>query len=477
MNEKKWYKTLLKKVHGSYSDRIIVKDNGGFSVNTELKEELSKEFLLHDYESELKLREFIEKNRGSKMLIFKKPQTSYLPYDIEEKSEIVCWQESDVDLEYQYEERTKDKRGVFLDALLTDLSSYLESIDKLLEQEKDKINWGKASYEWGYASFLIDKYRLNTLYADENQIEKTVKKARVTEERLKELFTDFVFSNYKNLFYESFISAPVTVDRVLAYLSQQRPGKKVLICFDGMGFQEWFSIKEYLEHKKISNFQEGHVFALLPTVTSISRRALFSGERNYKRMPEEKKGFNEYVKKNWPGGKSNESLFFPNAKIAFNPDYFSGEYVGIIFNLIDNLIHQFKDMDNSKKLFQNNLSIILGNTELDEIIAKFLEEDFRVFLTSDHGSVWSQGMGLKQDKHLLEERAKRACLFNNELLAKDFLKADKELRMFKFEEIFEEKCTVFSPWRKMFGNVDHNEITHGGMHLEEVVVPFVEVLK
>jgi len=29
----------------------------------------------------------------------------------------------------------------------------------------------------------------------------------------------------------------------------------------------------------------------------------------------------------------------------------------------------------------------------------------------------------------------------------------------------------------MFDKADHIEVTHGGMHLEEVVVPFVEVLQ
>ena len=51
-----------------------------------------------------------------------------------------------------------------------------------------------------------------------------------------------------------------------------------------------------------------------------------------------------------------------------------------------------------------------------------------------------------------------------------------ELIFFENKEIMGDSCAVFSPWRKMFGKEGQNEITHGGIHLEEVVVPFVEVM-
>jgi|GEM_PF-3798438 len=475
MKNNKWYKPLIEKVSDSYSDFIIVEDRGGFSINPDLREELRKDFLLHDFESELMLRAFIEKNRGSRIIVFKKPPLSYLPYDIEERSDMVIWQENDVEIAYHYEKGTKNRKEKILEALLSDSVSELESIELCLQSETP--DWGEISHKWGYVSFLLDKYRINISYIDDEQIRQAIEKVEQIEEKLKDKFTDFVLNQYNNLFFESYINSPVTVDRVMAYLSQQASGKKVLICFDGMGFQEWFSIKEYLEHKGVDNFLESHIFALLPTVTSISRRALFSGEKRYGKMPDEKKGFTEFVKSKWPKVKNCNIAFFHNARTDYKPEYVTGDYIGIIFNLVDNLIHQFKNMDKSKKLFQNNLSIILGDTELYKIIVKFLEQDYRVFITSDHGSVWCRGMGLKQDKHLLEERAKRACLFNNELLAKEFVEKDRELRMFSCKEIFDDQFVVFSPWRKMFGNVDQNEITHGGMHLEEVIVPFVEVLK
>jgi len=98
------------------------------------------------------------------------------------------------------------------------------------------------------------------------------------------------------------------------------------------------------------------------------------------------------------------------------------------------------------------------------------------FITSDHGSVACEGMGIKQDKYLVEARAKRACLFPNETLALDFKNKDSELILYKNEEQIGDRCIVFSPWRKMFGRQGQTSITHGGIHLEEVVIPFVEVL-
>ena len=48
-----------------------------------------------------------------------------------------------------------------------------------------------------------------------------------------------------------------------------------------MSFQEWYVLKSYLEKHGITKFREDSTLALLPTVTKISRRALFSGKKEY----------------------------------------------------------------------------------------------------------------------------------------------------------------------------------------------------
>ena len=51
-----------------------------------------------------------------------------------------------------------------------------------------------------------------------------------------------------------------------------------LLVFDGLAFDQWVQIRERLiATTKRFAFDEGTAFAWLPTVTSVSRQALFSG--------------------------------------------------------------------------------------------------------------------------------------------------------------------------------------------------------
>ncbi len=476
MKKEKWLQPLVDQLYSSHSDRIIDVDNGHFSLNEEFLNELSSDFKLHVVESEIKLRKFITENKGNLVILFKLPSVSYIPFDIEEGFEVLYWNEGDINTNYQYKHKLPDGNQTIAESLILEIEieDKINELELLLKSES--IDWGSTGYIWSRLLYLIDKRRIDLQSSEDEGLNEKVEQIKVIESKIKLGFIKFIEEQYNQLFFQSYLYAPVTNDKVMPHLSNLSDGKKVVICFDGMGFQEWFCIKDYLLKNGSLEFRENSIFALLPTVTKISRRALFSGERVFGRLPEEGKGFKEYVKRKWPEGRDSSSCFFPNAKTEASDEYYEGKYVGMVITLVDRLIHQFKDMGNSKILLQNNLGLVLGNTEINKLIERFLQNNYRIFITSDHGSVWCEGMGLKQEKYLMEERAKRACLFPNKKLALEFLQKSDELIFFENKEIMGDSCAVFSPWRKMFGKKGQTEITHGGIHLEEVVVPFVEVM-
>ncbi len=470
---KEQYNPLIEKIKDSYNDRIVIIDEGCFSKRDEIINVLKNDYIVHTFTTEIKLRSFLNKNIGKRVIIFKLPKTGSIPFDIEESSEIIFWKKEDIDSGFP-EPDPKHGGDITLKTFSREASYLISKIQKLLE--KKDVDWGQVGFFWGRVSFIADHYRYTSQNKEQTQAIKIFHSLKKLEATMQTPFKDFIINQYKHLFFESFLNRPVTVDKVMPFLGQQKEGKLALICFDGMGFQEWFCLKTFLENKKMLNFKENYIFALLPTVTLISRRSLFSGISKYGKLPDEKKGFCEYVIKNWPNGKENSVHFFLNASPFLKDEYFESKYIGLVFNLVDNLLHQFTNINQGKMLFQHNLNIILRDKELDKIINKMLNENYRVFITSDHGSVYCDGMGLRQDKYLLETRAKRACLFPNETLASDFKNKDPELILYKNEEQIGDRCIIFSPWRKMFGNFGKTVITHGGMHIEEVVIPFVEVL-
>ncbi len=468
MQRHEWFKPLMDKLLDSYSARIIVIDNCRYSMRPEFTVALKKHFAVHFYKSELELRSFLRQNRGFRTLIIKLPQVSYFPFDIEQSSQLICWGEEDVVSSPADRGEVEPKERI-----CSEIYTIAAEIERLLGEGKGA--WGKLGYLWGKLSFLQDGLFYSTIYNNNISLPVVERIFRDLDTKLEEEFTYFMLNHYKTLFYQSIYFEPVTIDRVLPFCRHQGFEKLALICMDGMGFQEWFCVKNYLGDRGISKFRETHVFALLPTVTEISRRALFSGKRHLADLPMDARGFREYVDRNMPVSQGQAQYFFDKYP-RLRMEYFTSDYVGIVFGLVDDLLHRTRSIGQGKVLLQHNLELLLRQTELNKIVEGFLARGFKVIITADHGSVYSRGMGVKQEKYLLSKRARRACLFPNKHLAMEFSGKDERLIFYENKELLGESCAVFAPWRGMFGSLKESGISHGGLHLEEVIVPFVEVL-
>jgi len=67
-----------------------------------------------------------------------------------------------------------------------------------------------------------------------------------------------------------------TVNKIRSYVKLKNTSKIALICFDGMGVAEWKLLEKYLLVYGFK-FSEKHLFALIPTMTSISRSSIYYG--------------------------------------------------------------------------------------------------------------------------------------------------------------------------------------------------------
>lgn len=493
----KWYQYYLNKVRESYSDNIIVIDDDNLGSFGGIDQSLSADFLIHHYRNEFSLRLFLNKNTGKRIIIFKPSEIDYLPYDIEAISLLIRWQLKEIfpklhmptvkkypfhDFQVIYDnyrliEKSLGEAGELETVHLIEewlkkpfdrrealeLDELLDKIQTLLN--KDAIDWRSVAPIWGRISYL--KYLLEGNH--DNDLDEIDKKMNL-------FFKDHIFGSYNNLFYESYINGPVTIDKVLHYIGHQPGDRKVLICFDGMGFQEWCCLKNYLVDKGIEKFKENAVYALLPTLTKISRKALFSGIKSIGDMISEDSGFQRHVRGNWHEGADKSQKVIINAPVKWIPEYLEYDYLGIIINLVDNIAHSTILVSEGKRRMQSSLISVLQETEIAKIIGEFLINGYSVYIGSDHGSVWCRGNGYQAEKYLVEDHAKRALVYPNRILAEEFCRG-KDVLIYEDHTVTGESIIVFPPHRMMFAKVNDLMITHGGLHIEEVIVPFVEVLK
>ncbi|HAG08358.1 MAG TPA: hypothetical protein DCK87_02140 [Desulfotomaculum sp.] len=511
----KWYQVLFDKVKRSYHDLILVLDHDYLGRAPELRAALADMFALYDYNGELSLRRFLKEKSGRRVLIFKPPEQSYLPYDIEASAEVIFWQLREVfpklspsvlkTVPAENYQRIFDAYLKMESSLnMVDAEGTRQLLDKwLTEPAETGANYGKADAggpihpckdredETEYRCWVLSQqieellthipadWRILAPLWGELQYWLCQEKIGMAEpsdldRRISRQFTEYFLASYPGLFYESYYQRPATIDKVLPFLANRPASKTVLLCMDGMGFQEWFCLKQYLAGYGLGKFNEMAVFALLPTITGVSRRALFCAKSKLKELMEEEKGFFQFVRQNWPRAGSRRPRVFINIDGRWHKEYLDFDYLGLVYNLVDDIAHSTINVQESKELMQKNMTLYLERSGFGEMMGKLLEEGYRVYLASDHGSVWCRGNGYQATKWLVEEKAKRALLFPNRLLAADFA-AGKDLLVYENTNLLGDRVAVFPNSREMFGKKGETAISHGGIHLEEVIVPFVEV--
>ncbi len=492
MTDEHWYSQLITPLESVYNDILIIYDPDELGNNDEAKAALSKEYALHYYENELNLRFDISRMKKGKIIIFVTDESQHIPYDIESRAEkIYDWNlkkifsKLDDTALKEYPHRLKEIHEKYQQIVgslkvansvetITLIQSWIADDPKCKEikelvksvqlhlDNKDP-DWNHIAPLWGKISYLRD-------YCSEKIFEYDS-----LDKKIIERFDEFIDSKYADYFYGSSKDKPLTVNKVMEYLEQFKAGKIILLCFDGMSFQEWYVLKTYLENKGITKFKESTTLALLPTVTKYSRRALFSGTREYQSPLPEDRGFTKNIVEKWKCDNSKEIGFQYNAVLKWDPKYLNYDYFGIIINLFDERAHKTGNVVESKLLMQRDIINYLEQTTIEDIFHEFIKAGYRIYITSDHGTIWCLGNGRKSDKYLVEERARRALLYPNKTLAMDFV-SQKE-KLFENNNLLGEKVLVFPKGREMFATKNEIAITHGGVHLEEVIVPFIEVIQ
>ena len=295
-------------------------------------------------------------------------------------------------------------------------------------------------------------------------------------------------NKYESLFYFPYDKKPFTADKVLDHICHNFKDQNVaLMVFDGMSFDEWYILKERLTGL---NIEEKEIFAIVPTLTSFSRMAIFSGKTPNLFMghrPQEKKEFYEaLILKGYDEGDiifgsldlKNNTFDTDNQSIEFK--YLKGyKFIGIVCNLFDDLCHeQIITMSQKTNLYKKIVNEI-ESSSLIELLNQLNKDGYTIIITSDHGNIFCRGNGITSNKILeLDEKrkSKRCLIFDRESFAEDIItKNPTSVYRYKYKFVPEKYHFVFPKINECFAN--HNEfvITHGGISPEEIVVPFVVI--
>lgn len=291
---------------------------------------------------------------------------------------------------------------------------------------------------------------------------------------------------YVQLFNYSYKDKPYTVDRILDFINFNFKDENIaLIVMDGMSYDEWFILKEYLDDFRIKELES---FSILPSITSFSRTSIFAGKTPNRFLTEdhkikynaEEKGFKEFfMDDNTPendilyGRIDLNSEIVKNNKEQIEWEYLQGyKVLGLICNLFDDESHSIKIFGENKSNLYKNIKSAIESSNLINLFKRLKQYGYKIILTADHGNIYCEGNGIKSNKMLeFEHKSSRCLIFDNEIFADKIVETNpQECFKYQYNLLSKDLFLVFA----VNGCFDNNaSITHGSVSPEECIVPVV----
>ena len=322
-------------------------------------------------------------------------------------------------------------------------------------------------------------------------------------------FFKFISKNYEDWFQQGgeppVMSHTLFKKKILPEIKSGEP--TLLVVVDNLRYDQWKSLEPIITtHYKKE--KEDAYFSILPTATQYARNAIFSGM-----MPSEmEKLFPEYWKNDTEEGGKNlhESDFLreqlkrlgkdlryeyhkitslkAGRKLADNfKSQKSNDLTVVVYNFVDMLSHSKTEMEVIKELASNDKSYRsltqswFKNSPLLDIIQKAQQQGFKLIITTDHGTInvknpskvigdknTSLNLRYKTGRSLTYEKKEVFAIENPKSVHLPTINMSSSY-IFAKEDLFFAYPNNFNHYVSYY----RNTYQHGGISLEEVVIPFV----
>lgn len=278
----------------------------------------------------------------------------------------------------------------------------------------------------------------------------------------------------------------------LAYLrSQGAIEKTALLILDGLSLADWGLIASAWRKRHTQwHFDERLLLAQIPTITAISRLALASGLRPSDLSTP---GAPQDEAQGWRAFWGREGLP-DNAIVGLSlaldrsdpPAEISShrlQALCLIDRTIDDVLHGSvlgeADIQSSLRLWLEPASQErYTSARLEALMDELLGRGFTIFITSDHGHCEGRGMGQPSEGLTAITRGKRARLYKDRRAAQRVQISFPDTIIWERDGLLPDQLVALIPQgRQAFTTFNETVVTHGGLTLDEVIVPFIEIRK
>jgi len=311
--------------------------------------------------------------------------------------------------------------------------------------------------------------------------------------RLKELgdVLNAIFTGWLENHYASLINLPPSHPAMLHHvprrLARDMEGSAnvriALIVVDGLSLDQWVTVRQVLQKQKNHLvMRESATFAWIPTLTSVSRQSIFSGKpplyfpSSINSTNTEEKLWKQF----WEGNG------LSRLDVAYQRGLGDGDFidvleaiihpgktkaVGLVVDKVDKIMH---GMQLGSAGMHNQIKQWCQGRFLGSLIGYLIDTGYAVWLTSDHGNIECQGKGRPSEGVIAETRGERARVYPTPELRSQVSAKFSFAHEWTPIGLPPDYFALVAGGRDAFVKPGESIVAHGGISMEEVIVPLVK---
>ena len=274
------------------------------------------------------------------------------------------------------------------------------------------------------------------------------------------------------------------VPRVLARkVSDSREKKVAFLLVDGLALDQWIVLRDVLQSQRHNLcFRESAVFAWIPTVTSVSRQAAFAGKppiyfpASINTTNKEQSLWAQFWADQGLTGlaatyarglgdgdidKVRETLSHPKIRVA-----------GLVIDKVDKIMH---GMELGAAGMHNQVRQWAMQGFMSDLIYILIDQGFQIFLSSDHGNIEAKGCGRPSEGAVADIRGERVRVYSDDLLRAEVKERFPDAIEWTSLGLPDDYRALLAPHRKAFIRDGETIVGHGGVSIEELIVPLIQI--
>ena len=283
-----------------------------------------------------------------------------------------------------------------------------------------------------------------------------------------EPFKQYVLGKYGKLSSKIGRYAPVLVNGAMEYM-HEHSDKFVIIVMDGMSEFDWRILSDSFEGIR---YRKASTMAMIPTTTSVSRQCLLSGKLPSQlidpwKQANEKKEFVSSVREL---GYADEQIGYERGYDAQFSDFV--KCGAVIIMDCDEMVHAQKQ---GKKGMYQDIKLLSNDGKLAALVKRLLKKEFDIYITADHGNTTCTGVGKLTGAGVEVETKSRRMVVLKDFADKEALRKKADLVDYPGYYLPKEFDYAICDTGVSFDTKGEQILSHGGITLDEVVVPFIKI--